>query len=255
MPVDLPLAVLAACVAAAFIAGFVDAVAGGGGLIQLPVLLAALPTLPLATVSGTNKSVSIVGTAGASVSYARRVPMQWSVVAPMALCAFAGSAVGAALVTRVDRSAFEPVIIVLLIAVTCYTLVRPDFGALERGHNHGPLRAGGIGAAIGFYDGIMGPGTGMFLVLSLIALLGSSFLSASATAKLVNVATNLAALVVFVPGGHVLWALTACMAPANLLGGVVGARTALNRGSAFVRIVFLGMIALLLTRLVVSLTT
>lgn len=253
MPTEVTWGILAVCVAAAFLAGFVDAVAGGGGLIQLPVLLAVLPTFPLATVSGTNKSVSIVGTAGAAVTYSRRVAVDRRTVIPMASAAFAGSAAGAALVTQVDRSALEPAVIVLLIGVTVYTLVRPDFGAVERSGRGGPRTAVGLGVGLGLYDGIMGPGTGMFLVLGLIALMGSTFLGASAAAKAVNVATNLAALVVFVPGGHVLWALTVGMAPANLLGGLVGAHTAMNRGSAFVRVVFLGMITLLIVRLVVSL--
>ena len=142
---------------------------------------------------------------------------------------------------------------VLLIGVTVFTLMRPDFGSVHRGTSRGPGTAAAVGAGLGFYDGIMGPGTGMFLVLGLIAALGASFLGASATAKFVNVATNLAALAVFVPGGHVIWALTAAMAPANLLGGGVGARTAMNRGSTFVRAVFLAMIALMITRLAISL--
>lgn len=247
---ELSIWVIAACVLAAFIAGFVDAVAGGGGLIQLPVLLAVFPSLPLATVSGTNKSVSVVGTSAAAATYARRLPVRTSTVVPMALCAFAGSAAGAALVTRVNRAQFEPALIVLLIGVIAFTMLRPDIGATSRPAARGPVAACLLGTGIGFYDGIMGPGTGMFLVLGLVSVLGSSFLAAAGMAKVVNVATNLAALVVFVPGNHVLWAATAVMAPANLLGGVVGARTALNRGSAFVRLMFLGVIALLLARLV-----
>jgi uncharacterized membrane protein YfcA len=249
MPSELTWTVLAVCVVAAFLAGFVDAVAGGGGLIQLPVLLAVLPTAPLATVSGTNKSVSVVGTTGAAVSYARRVDMDRRTVLTMAGAAFLGSAGGAALVTTVDRDAFEPVILVLLIAVTVFTLVRPDFGKIPRSRHGGLSRAAVLGGGIGFYDGIIGPGTGMFLVLGLIAMLGATFLTASAAAKSVNVATNLAALAIFIPGGHVLWPLALTMAPANLLGGLLGARTAMNRGSAFVRVVFLGMIVLLITRL------
>lgn len=250
---DVTLLTVVICVAAAFVAGFVDAVAGGGGLIQLPVLLSVFPSLPLATVSGTNKSVSVVGTTAASVTYARRMPLQRATILPMAVCAFAGSAAGAALVTRVSRAAFEPVILVLLIAVTVFTLVRPDLGRIERHRTSRPWAAAALGAAIGFYDGIMGPGTGMFLVLGGIAVLGGTFLSSSAMAKFVNVATNLAALAVFVPTGHVLWHITALMAPANLIGAVVGARTALNRGSIFVRVVFLAMIMLLIGRLALSL--
>ena len=244
---------LVTCVAVAFVAGFVDAVAGGGGLIQLPVLLALFPGWSLATVSGTNKSVSIVGTSGAAATYARRTPVLRPAVLLMAALAFAGSAAGAALVTRVDRALFEPVILGLLILVTLITLARPTLGTHPATRERGPWSAGLLGLVIGFYDGIMGPGTGMFLVVGLVAWIGHTFLTASATAKFVNVATNLAALVVFVPTHHVAWSLAATMAPSNLLGGWFGARTALRRGSAFVRIIFLLVMTLMIVRLVMSL--
>ena len=244
---------LVICIGVAFLAGFVDAVAGGGGLIQLPVMLLAFPNQSLATVSGTNKSISIVGTTAAARTYAKQIPFNPKFVVPMAASAFAGSAGGAALVTRISRAAFEPIILGMLIAVVIVTLFRPDFGNVTRPQPRGPVSASVVGAGIGFYDGIMGPGTGMFLVFSLIAYIGLDFLTSSATAKFVNVATNAAALVVFIPTNHVMWAITAVMAPANLLGGLVGARTALNRGSAFVRIVFLVMVGLMIARLVTSL--
>lgn len=252
MSQEIALSVIAICVVAAFLAGFVDAVAGGGGLIQLPVLLLVFPNAALASLAGTNKSASIVGTTGAAATYARKMPIDRKLLAPMATAAFVGSAGGAALVTRVSRVWFEPVILVVLIAITIFTLLRPDVGAIDVAQPRGPLASTALAFAIGFYDGIMGPGTGMFLVLGLVAYVGCSFLTASALAKFVNVATNLAALVVFIPIGHVMWAVTAFMAPANLLGGLVGARTALNRGSAFVRAIFLTMIAVLIIRLVIS---
>lgn len=254
MPQELALSALALCVIAAFLAGYVDAVAGGGGLIQLPVLLFVFPSEALATISGTNKSASIVGTSGAAATYARRMPVDKKILFPMALCAFAGSALGASLVTQVSRKWFEPVVLLVLIGVTIFTLIRPDFGAIEVAAKRGRIAASLLALGIGFYDGIMGPGTGMFLVLGLISVVGCSFLTSSALAKFVNVATNLAALMVFIPTGHVMWAVTACMAPANLIGGLLGARTALSRGSAFVRGVFLVMIAILILRLVISVT-
>lgn len=250
---DISLWTLGICIFAAFLAGFVDAVAGGGGLIQLPIMLMAFPTQPLATVSGTNKSISIVGTAAAARTYAKSISFNPRFVAAMALAAFAGSAGGAALVTRVSRDVFEPILLAILIVVALFTLFRRDFGNTPRLEQRGVVAASGYGAAIGFYDGIMGPGTGMFLVFGLIAYIGLDFLASSATAKFVNVATNAAALVVFIPTHHVMWGITAAMAPANLIGGLVGAKTALNRGSAFVRLVFLGMVALMIVRLVVSL--
>lgn len=250
---DISLWTLAICIAAAFLAGFVDAVAGGGGLIQLPIMLLAFPQQSLATVSGTNKSISIVGTTAAARTYAKRISFNPQFVGTMAVFAFAGSACGAALVTKVSRQAFEPILLGMLIAVAIFTLVRPDFGSVLRPEPRGPLAASMLGAGIGFYDGIMGPGTGMFLVFGLIAYIGLDFLTSSASAKFVNVATNAAALVVFIPTNHVMWAITAAMAPANLLGGLIGAKTALNRGSAFVRIVFLVMVGLMIVRLVTSL--
>jgi uncharacterized membrane protein YfcA len=115
-----------------------------------------------------------------------------------------------------------------------------------------PALAPLIGLVIGFYDGLIGPGTGMFLLFSLVSFIGTSFLGASAIAKFVNVATNLAALIIFIPGGHIIWAIAALMAPANLIGGYLGARTALDRGSSFVRVVFITMIAALVIRLIVT---
>ena len=138
---DISTTALVVCIAAAFVAGFVDAVAGGGGLIQLPVLLAVFPNLPLATVSGTNKSVSVIGTTAAASTYARRMRVPVRLVVPMAICAFAGSASGAALVTHVDRKAFEPIIVTILIGVTIVTLLRPDMGKVPSARERGPVAA------------------------------------------------------------------------------------------------------------------
>ncbi len=251
---DVTIATFALCVLAALTAGFIDAVAGGGGLIQLPALLFALPHAALATVLGTNKSVSVVGTSAAANTYRKRMPISAKFVGGMAAAAFSGSLLGSLLATHVNRSLFEPVILVILIAVAIFTVLRPDYGSQEQDSRmpH-PAKAPLIGAVIGFYDGLIGPGTGMFLLFSLVSIVGFSFLTASATAKFVNVATNVASLVIFVPTHHVLWILTLCMAPANFIGGIVGAHTALNRGSTFVRIIFLAMVVLLVVKLGVSL--
>jgi uncharacterized membrane protein YfcA len=246
---DLTLTTALICVIAALLAGFVDAVAGGGGLIQLPVLLMVFPQQSIAMVSGTNKSVSIVGTSGAAVTYAKRMSLNRRLIVPMALSAFVGSAIGASLITLVDRSSFEPVLLAVLLVVSVFTMLRPDFGTLSRHTQRGPVAASLLGASIGFYDGIMGPGTGMFLVLGLIAVIGCNFLESSAMAKFVNVATNLAALAVFVPSHNVMWAVTMLMAPANLLGGLLGARTAINRGNVFVRAIFIAVQVAMVVRL------
>lgn len=241
------------CVAAAFLAGFVDAIAGGGGLIQLPVLLWTFPSVQLASILGTNKAVSIVGTSAAANTYRKKIQVNSKLLIPMMSAAFAGSLIGALLATRVSRDVFEPIILLILIAVGLFTLLRPDFGKLESAREVSPALAPVIGLAIGFYDGLIGPGTGMFLLFSLVSFIGTSFLGASAIAKFVNVATNLAALIIFIPGGHVLWVVAALMAPANLIGGYLGARTALDRGSSFVRYTFLFVLMALVIRLIITL--
>jgi uncharacterized membrane protein YfcA len=251
-----PPLVLVGLLAAALLAGWVDAVSGGGGLVQLPALLVALPDEDPATVLGTNKASSIVGTSAAALTYGRAAVTDLATAVPMALAAFAGSALGAALATSVPVGVFKPAALVLLIVVGAWTLLRPDLGSTQDLRWHGTeaharhgVAAVALGLVIGAYDGVFGPGTGSFLVFALVGLLGYSFLNASAIAKVVNVATNLAALIVFGLGGHVLWALGLAMGAANLVGGVVGARTAVRRGSGFVRVVFLVVVGVLLVRL------
>lgn len=239
------------CVAA-LCAGWVDAVSGGGGLIQLPALLLALPASATVSALGTNKLSSIVGTSAAAVTYNRRAVSDLPTAFPMAASAFVGSALGAALASQIPASAYRPIVFVLLVAAWFYALLRPAFGETERLRWQGRRRhyaaAVALGAVIGVYDGALGPGTGSFLILVLVGLLGYAFLRASAVAKIVNVGTNLAALIVFALGGHVLWLLGAVMAVANLAGGVLGARTAVARGSGFVRVVLLTVVAVLILR-------
>jgi uncharacterized membrane protein YfcA len=243
---------LALLVLAAAFAGFVDAVVGGGGLVQLPALLVVLPAQPVVALLGTNKLSSIVGTASAAVHYARTVQVDRRQAAEMAGAAFVGSGVGALVATRVSSDLLRPVVLVALVAVLVYTLRRPALGEVEALRLSRPAQravALGGGAAIGLYDGFVGPGTGSFLVFLLVGAVGLSFLHASATAKVVNTATNLAALLLFALGGHVLVGLGLAMAASNLLGSQVGARLALRRGSAWVRRVFLVVVTALVLRL------
>jgi uncharacterized membrane protein YfcA len=248
--------VLVALLLAALLAGWVDAVSGGGGLIQLPALLVALPDAEPATVLGTNKASSIIGTSAAALTYRRAAVTDVGTAVRMAGAAFVGSACGALLATHVPGSWFRPVALVMLVVVGAWTLLKPDLGERQdlrwhgtEAHGRHGIAAVLLGLGIGLYDGVFGPGTGTFLVFALVSLLGYSFLNASAIAKVANVATNLAALIVFGLGGHVLWALGLAMGAANLVGGVVGARTAVRRGSRFVRVVFLVVVAILLVRL------
>ncbi|MDQ3503196.1 MAG: TSUP family transporter [Actinomycetota bacterium] len=236
----------------AFLAGGLDAVVGGGGLVQLPALLVVLPQVPVVALLGTNKLASVVGTASAAVSYSRRVAVDRRTAAWMAGAAFLGSAAGALVATQVGSDLLKPVVLVALVAVLAYTLRRPSLGEVEllrlRARAQRGVAVGG-GALIGFYDGFLGPGTGSFLVFLLVGAVGLSFLHASATAKVVNTGTNLAALALFAYGGHVLWALGAAMAMANLAGSQVGARLAIRRGSAWVRRVFVVVVSALVLRL------
>jgi len=233
-------------------AGFVDAVVGGGGLIQLPALLLGLPQAAPVQVLATNKLASICGTTVSSATYFRRVRPDPRTFLPLMALAFVGSALGAAVASHVPRSAFEPIVLVALVLVGGYVAFRPNLGGATvlrfAGHQH-TAAALGVGLVVGFYDGVLGPGTGSFFVVALVALLGYGFLEASAKARMANWATNLAALVVFVPQGAVLWKVGLLMGAANLVGGYVGARTAVAKGSGFVRVFFLVVVGAFVVRL------
>lgn len=227
-------------------AGWIDAVVGGGGLVQLPALLLLFPAASPAQLLATNKLGSVAGTATAAVTFARRVRPDIRTALAMAALAYLGAVVGALVGLHIPKSAFQPIILVMLVAVGLYTLVRPQLGQETvlrfTGRRH-VVVATLIGLTVGIYDGALGPGTGSFFVFSLVGLLGYAFLEASAKAKIANVATNLGALTVFAPGGHVLWAAGAVLAVANLVGGYLGARTAVRLGSRFVRAVFVIVIS------------
>ena len=236
---------------AAFIAGLVDAVVGGGGLIQIPALFAAKPMESAATLFGTNKFASVFGTANAAWRFARRVDMPWRTILPAALAAFAFSYAGAAAVAWLPRDAVRPLILALLIFAAGYTLWKKDFGQAHRPAHSGRRElfyAVLLGGGIGFYDGFFGPGTGSFLIFLFVRYFGFDFLHASAGAKVVNVATNLAALAYFVPAGHLLLPLAVGMAIANVAGSATGTRLALRHGSGFIRIVFLVISGILIAK-------
>jgi uncharacterized protein len=249
---DLDPWVIVALCAAALAAGWVDAVSGGGGLLQLPALLIALPSDTPTQALGTNKLSSIFGTAAAARTYMRKVRIDLRTALPMASVAFIGSLIGATLAVRVPGDAFRPIIVALLIVVWVWTLMSPAMGSTTvlrfRGHRHLGI-AVAAGFVIGIYDGILGPGTGSFLLIVLVAGLGYSFLQASATAKVVNLGTNLAALLVFGVTGSVLWLLGLLMGLCNVVGAVIGSRAAIRHGSGFVRIVFLVIVGIMILRL------
>lgn len=238
---DLGWQVLALLVLAGLVAGYVDAVVGGGGLVQLPSLLLALPTASPVEVLATNKLASALGVTVSATTYYRRIRPDPATFAPLMLAAFVGSAGGAAVASLIPREAFAPIILVVLVGVGGYVLARPRLGAETRmrwGRRGTVLAAVGVGLVVGAYDGALGPGTGSFFVLALVGLVGHDFLTASANARLANWATNIAALVVFVPQGAVLWGVGLLVGVANIVGSYLGAITAVRRGAGFVRVFF-----------------
>lgn len=236
---------------AAFLAGLVDAVVGGGGLIQIPAIFAVFPNEVSATLIGTNKLASVCGTSVAAVRYVRRVRVAWSTAAPAAAAAFALAFFGAWTVTRVPADFVRSLLPLILVAVAVYTFKKKDFGSV-----HAPLHSGmkerllalGAGAAIGFYDGFFGPGTGSFLIFLFVRFFGFDFLGASAAAKVVNVACNISGLLWFGYSGHLIWKLAGLMAVCQIGGSLIGTRLALKHGSGFVRKLFLVVVTLLIVK-------
>ena len=232
-------------------AGFVDAMAGGGGLIQLPALIVGLPNKELPLILGTNKVPSIFGTTAAARNYFKNVkpdiPLTLSMMGP----AFVGSMGGASLAAAVPKDFFKPFIVFLLIAVAIYTWRKPELGMNENLKYTQKKRlaiVALIGLLIGFYDGIFGPGTGTFLVFFLVSGIGYAFLKASGTAKLVNISTNAGAILSFQLTGHIWWQLGLLLAFANVTGAIIGSRLAIKGGSPLVRKVFLAVTFLLIAR-------
>lgn len=238
--------------AAALFAGFVDAVAGGGGLIQVPALLVALPAEAPATVFGTNKLASIFGTGNAALRYARRISLPWGLALPAAAAAFLFSFAGAMAVAWLPKEVVRPLVLGLLVLVLVYTVVKPGFGVVS-GVRLAPgkerPRALVMGAVLGFYDGFFGPGAGSFMIFAFVHWFRLDFLHASSAAKVVNFSTNAAALAFFAPSGHVLWVTGLGMAAFNIAGAAMGSRLALRHGSGFVRGIFIVVASLLIARL------
>jgi uncharacterized membrane protein YfcA len=242
---------LAVLAGSALFAGMIDSMVGGGGLIQIPALFTALPKELPATLFGTNKIASVFGTANAAWRYSRRVKMPWGTTLPAAIAAFAFSYLGAMAVAWLPHHLLRPLILIMLVGSAAYTFWRKDFGII-----HQPQHAGRseliyallVGGAIGFYDGFFGPGAGSFLIFLFIRFFGFDFLHASAASKVVNVATNLAAIGFFVPNGFYLPAAAVVMASFNVLGSIIGTHLALRHGSGFVRKIFLLVVCSLIVK-------
>ena len=233
------------------LAGFIDAVVGGGGLIQLPALLLQLPSSPLPTILGTNKIAALSGTSVAAAQYARRIRYNFPLLFVISFFAFISAHLGAKLASRIDPASFRPLILVILIAMAIYTYFKKDLGnrsgqtvPIPKQYVYGSL----MGILIGFYDGFIGPGTGSFFVLAFVVLLGFEFVQASAYAKFVNCMTNFSAVIVFVKQGNYVLSIAILMAVCNVIGNVLGSVLALKKGNAFVRMFFLLVVSAMIIR-------
>ncbi len=250
---DLSTLTIVLLVLAALVAGWVDAVVGGGGLIQLPALLIGLPASAAPpAILGTNKLSSVFGTATSAATYAWKVRPDWRTILPLVIGSATGSALGAQLARFLPKEWFTPIVLVALVVVGFYTWRRPALGLVSARRHDGRAhygRTAAIGLGVGAYDGFLGPGTGSFFVILLVGVLGYGFLEASAKAKVANLVTNLSAIAVFAAHGSVLWTLGLSMGAANLVGGFLGARTAISRGNGFIRKVFLVVVAGLIVKL------
>jgi len=236
--------------AAAFFAGFVDAIAGGGGLIQLPALLILKPDLALVTLLGTNKLSSFIGTSGALARYAKGVKIPWSLVLPAAVMAFVCSVLGANFVMILNPEVLKPIVVGLLLLVFVYSLLRSKLKWKNSKRPDSAAVPMVFGALLGFYDGFFGPGTGGFLIFGFVTLMGMNYLLASASSKVVNWATNLAALLAFGFAGHLDYRLGLSMGAFNLLGGLAGSSVAIKTGDRFVERIFQIVILLVIAKLI-----
>ncbi|GAA2371557.1 TSUP family transporter [Nonomuraea africana] len=247
----MPLEQVVILLVAAAGAGWVDAVVGGGGLLQLPALMVA--GVPTIQAIATNKLSSIFGTASAAFTYVRTTKLDRQVAVPAGVLAVLCSGLGASAAAAISSDVLRPLVMVILLGVAAFVTLRPSFGALPQPHLRTRARVGAAilasGVLIAFYDGIMGPGTGTFLIIAFTTLLGLDFVHASATSKIINTGTNLGALLVFGYQGHILWALGLGMAVCNIAGAQLGARMALRRGTGFVRVVLLCVVVAMVARL------
>lgn len=235
----------------AFFAGLVDAVAGGGGLIQVPALFAAYPDAPPATLLSTNKLASVGGTLNAARKFLRHVDLPWALVGVAIVAAFVGSLIGANAVSHFPAEPLRKALPFVLVFLLIYTWFQPALGDAhtpKAPSNYQQLKALLLGLVIGFYDGFFGPGTGSFLLFGFVRFFGFDFLHASAATKLVNAATNLAAILMLASLGQINWLLGFAMMIANISGSQLGSRLAIKHGSAFVRKAFLLIVSVLILK-------
>lgn len=235
----------------AFVAGFIDSVVGGGGLIQIPALLIGFPNAPIATLFGTNKIAALAGTSVAAFHYAKRITFDFKLLFVISLSCFISSFTGARIVSLINVDVLKPLILFILIAIAVYTFIKKDLGSVktkELPYRNQIAYGAIIGLVIGFYDGFFGPGTGSFFVLAFVVFLGFEFVQASAYAKIVNCITNISALIVFIRQGNFMLEVAIIMAVMNITGNVIGSKLALKKGNDFVRIIFLVVVIMMILK-------
>ncbi len=235
----------------AFMAGFIDAVIGGGGLIQLPALLVTLPNASLPTIFGTNKIAALSGTTIAAFQYAKHIKFNVKLLITISIASFIASYFGAKIVSIINPATLKPIILIILIAIAIYTFIKKDLGKVPTKQltvSRQIIFGAAIGLVIGFYDGFFGPGTGSFFVLAFVVILGFEFVQASAYAKIVNCMTNISALIVFIRQGNYIIGIAILMAVFNISGSIVGSKMALKRGNGFIRIFFLIIVTIMILR-------
>ena len=237
------------------LAGFIDSIVGGGGLISLPAMLILFPNLPIATILGTNKFASCAGTSIAVQRYSRHVAFDWPTILPAAISALIFSFLGARIVSLLNPAFLRPIVLILLVLVAIYVFFVKDLGIIHA-PKHPPKKAQllgvVVGGALGFYDGFFGPGAGSFLIFLFVGVFGFDFLAASASAKVINLAANLSSALYFAWTGHIMYFYAIPMAICSVLGATIGARLAIAKGSRFVRIFFLIIVGALIAKLAQS---
>ena len=240
-----------ALITLSFSAGFIDAVVGGGGLIQLPALLINLSNHPLPILLGTNKIAGLSGTSVAAHQYSKRIQFDYKLLFVISFFSFIASYSGAKAVSYIRVDALKPAVFVILVLIAIYTFLKKDMGSVQTKEltiakqiGFGSL----IGLVVGFYDGFFGPGTGSFFVLGFVVVLGFEFTTASAYAKIVNCVTNISALIVFIRHGNFIFGIAVLMSVCNVLGSITGSRIALKKGNGFVRLVFLVIVTVMILR-------
>lgn len=248
---DYSLSTLVLLIILAFFSGFIDSIAGGGGLIQLPALLISFPQSPLANIFGTNKIAALAGTTTAAFQYSKRIKFNLWLLLTISFFAFTFARLGASLVKYIDVEIFKPVILVILIAIALYTYFKKDLGQTKS--KDVPIRSqyifgSLIGSVVGFYDGFFGPGTGNFLVFGFVIVLGFEFIKASAYSKVINCITNISALIVFLSHGNYYLYIGLLMAVFNITGSYIGSHLALKKGNSFIRLIFFVVVIIMIAR-------